>query len=352
MPVEAKGDGDRRSFTHLEAIGRTLAGIAPWLAGTGGDPEEDQLRSRHAELARQSIDAITDPVSPDRCLFTSEAPYTQSLVDAAFLAHAIVRAPNALWEPLEAQVKKRLVADFVSTRRIRPPYNNWLLFAAMIEAALHRVGEAADPMRIDYAFRQHELWYKGDGLYGDGPSFAWDYYNSYVIQPMLLDVIRTIGPQHIDHYEEREARAMARARRYAAIQEMLISPEGTFPAIGRSIAYRTGAFQHLAQIALWDELPEGLPPAQVRCALQAVIERCLSSADNFDSAGWLRIGLYGSQPSLGEHYISTGSLYLCSTVFLPLGLPATHPFWSGADLPWSSRRIWSGENLQADHALH
>ncbi len=26
-------------------------------------------------------------------------------------------------------------------------------------------------MRIDYAVRQHEQWYKGDGTYGDGPDF-------------------------------------------------------------------------------------------------------------------------------------------------------------------------------------
>lgn len=33
-------------------------------------------------------------------------------------------------------------------------------------------------------------------------------------------------------------------------------------------------------------------------------------------------------PHLGESYISTGSLYLASTVLLPLGLPPADPFWS------------------------
>ena len=34
-------------------------------------------------------------------------------------------------------------------------------------------------------------WYKGDGVYGDGPPFHWDYYNSFVIQPMLLNILAT-----------------------------------------------------------------------------------------------------------------------------------------------------------------
>jgi hypothetical protein len=53
-------------------------------------------------------------------------------------------------------------------------------------------------MRVDYALRQHHQWYKGDGAYGDGPYFHWDYYNSFVIQPMLLDVLGVCG----SHYDE------------------------------------------------------------------------------------------------------------------------------------------------------
>ena len=44
--------------------------------------------------------------------------------------------------------------------------------------------------------------------------------------------------------------------------------------------------------------------------------------------GWLTIGLSGHQPSLGEPYISTGSLYLCLCGLLPLGLPPDNEFWS------------------------
>ena len=61
-------------------------------------------------------------------------------------------------------------------------------------------------------------------------------------------------------------RMRERARRYGAILERLVAPDGSFPAIGRSIAYRCGAFHLLAQLALRHELPEGLSPAQARGA--------------------------------------------------------------------------------------
>jgi hypothetical protein len=87
------------------------------------------------------------------------------------------------------------------------------------------------------------------------------------------------------------------------------------------------------------------------CAIAAIIQRTLGANGTFDAAGWLQIGLAGHQPALGEPYISTGSLYLAACVFLPLGLPASDPFWSGPSLPWTSQRIWSGEDVKADHAI-
>ena len=48
-------------------------------------------------------------------------------------------------------------------------------------------------MRRDYAVREYQQWYVGDGVYGDGPHFHWDYYNSFVIHPMLVDVLRNIS---------------------------------------------------------------------------------------------------------------------------------------------------------------
>ena len=347
MPVEQAAGADRRPVTHLEALGRLLAGLAPWIELPADASAEGQLRRKYADLARRAIARAVDPSSPDFMNFTKGG---QPLVDAAFLAQGILRAPGALRESLDAGVATQLVAALESTRAISPGFNNWLLFSATVEAGLAKLGAAWDRVRVDYALRQHDQWYKGDGAYGDGPAFHWDYYNSFVIQPMLLDVLDVVRDESAV-WKEMAGRVQARARRYAAVQERLIAPDGSFPPLGRSIAYRVGAMQLLAQMALRHALPDGVSPAQVRSALTAVIRRSLEAPETFDANGWLQIGFCGHQPGVGESYISTGSLYLCAVGFLPLGLPASDPFWADGAQPWTSVRAWSGRPFPIDRAL-
>lgn len=342
MPVEAApGIDDRPRVTHLEAVGRLLAGIAPWLAL--GEPMSRPL----AELAREGLDAITDPASPDYCNWTK---LNQPLVDAAFLSQGLLRAPTVLWEPLPDRVKANLITALRSTRVIRPAACNWLLFSAMVETALQALGAADwDGMRIDYAVRQHEQWYLGDGVYGDGPHFHWDYYNAFVIQPMLVDIVRSPGVA--GQWGDLLEKIRQRARRFAGVQERMISPEGAFPPIGRSLAYRFGALQGLAQAALLEDLPAGISPAQVREAMTAVIHRMIEAPGTFDDNGWLRIGFCGHQPTVGEPYISTGSLYLCTAGLLPLGLSPDRPFWSAPAEPWTAAKAWGGQAFPIDKSI-
>ncbi|WP_420150327.1 DUF2264 domain-containing protein [Spirosoma sp.] len=348
MPVEsAPGQQEsRNAVSHLEALGRTMAGLAPWLELGADDSPEGRLRQRYLDLARQAIANGVNPQSPDYLNFTKGG---QPLVDAAFLAHGLVRSPK-LWNALRPDEQSNVVKALQASRIIKPGYSNWLLFTAMVEAALLKYTGSGDEVRMDYAIRQHQAWYKGDGAYGDGPDFHWDYYNSFVIQPMLLDVVQVL-------VEAKKAdKAMydtllARAQRYAMIQERLIAPDGSFAAFGRSLAYRCGAFQLLAQIALQKNLPTELSPAQVRSALTAAIHRTMDALNTFDAKGWLQIGLCGHQPAIGETYISTGSLYLCSLAFLPLGLPASDPFWTSPAADWTAKKIWSGQDVKTDHAI-
>jgi hypothetical protein len=350
MPVEAAaGQAEaRRQSTHLEAVGRLLSGLAPWLdAEPGGDAAEEALRNRYREWARLAIRYGTDPQSPDALNFGTNH---QSLVDAAFLALAVLRAPNQLWGKLDGATQQNLVRSLVETRKLQPGFNNWLLFSATIEAFFCKFGQQWDASRIDNALGKLQEWYKGDGVYGDGPWFHWDYYNSFVMQPMMLNILDALRPA-TDRWEALRQPVEARARRYAAIQERLISPEGTFPPIGRSLAYRFGALHHLAQMALRRELPDGIHPAQVRCAMTAVMTRMIAAEGTFDSKGWLTIGFAGHQPAIGEGYISTGSCYLCSAAWLPLGLPATDEFWRAPAEPWTAQKAWSGVDIKNDHAM-
>jgi hypothetical protein len=347
MPVEQAASADRASVTHLEAFGRLLAGIGPWLELGADASPEGARRGKYAALTRAAVARAVDPASPDALNFTHGS---QPLVDAAFLAQGLLRARRSVLAPLDDRTKDHLVTALESTRTITPGYNNWLLFSAMVEAGLAALGARSDSVRVDYALRQHDAWYKGDGAYGDGPSFHWDYYNSFVIHPMLIDLLEAFRDAQ-PAWKGLAPRVEERARRYAAVQERLIAPDGSFPPLGRSLAYRCGAFHLLAQSALRHALPEGVPPAQVRGALASVIRRTLDAPDTFDAGGWLRIGFCGHQPGVGETYISTGSLYLCAVAFLPLGLPASDPFWSAPAEPWTQQRAWSGRPFVIDHAI-
>ena len=347
MPVRETGKGGRRRFTYLEALGRTMTGMAPWLELGPDETPEGKLRDHYIQLSVRSIANAVNPKAPDYMNFDAES---QPLVDAAFLAQALLRAPKQLWGNLAEQDRSNLVRALKATRRIKPANNNWLLFSAMIEAALWQFTGECEMQPIQTAVAKHLDWYKGDGVYGDGPEFHWDYYNSYVIQPMLLEVLRVCADKK-HPLGEKYGLILERARRYAAVEERLISPEGSFPILGRSSAYRFGAFQALSQIALLHLLPPTTKPGAVRAGLTAVIRRMIEAPGTFDSAGWLRIGAVGSQPSLAEDYISTGSLYLCTAGLLHLGLPPTDPFWTDPEEPWTQKRIWSGTDTKADHAI-
>jgi hypothetical protein len=349
MPVEAPhgNAADRRQYTYLEAFGRLLCGIAPWLEGGASEGAEGTLRRQFAEWARMGLDAATDPGSPDFMNFNQGS---QPVVDAAFLALAIVRAPTELWHKLEAKTQKQVTAALASSRVIRPGYNNWLLFSAMVEAALSFMGAQWDQMRVDYAIRSVDSWYKGDGVYGDGPPLHWDYYNSFVLHPLLLAVLDGVGKAS-PAWNALAPVMLARAQRYAEIQERLIGPEGSFPPTGRSLCYRFGAFHLLADMAWRRQLPASIAPAQVRSGLTAVMRRMMEAPGTFDAKGWLTVGFCGHQPEMAEAYISTGSCYLCAAAWLPLGLAATDPFWADAGAAWTAKKAWSGEAVHADHAL-
>ncbi|HAT10039.1 MAG TPA: hypothetical protein DCS97_05465 [Planctomycetes bacterium] len=349
MVVERRADhdGDGRP-SALEALARTLAGIAPWLELDGLDGAEAALQARMRGLATAAIDRWSDPASGDHMPLDAGR---NALVEAGFLGHALVRSPFVLGGGLAASVRDRVVGQLSASRRWLAYHNNWYCFSGMAEAGIAVLGGEADQLRLAAALRQHEAWYLGDGHYGDGEHFHADYYNSYVMHPMLLDLSRATGENHHGWPKQRPA-ILARARRYAAIQERMVAPDGSFPVIGRSIAYRCGAFQLLAQCALQDLLPEDVAPAQVRTALEAVQARTLDPAGNWRADGFLAIGLCAAQPGLGESYISTGSCYLATTALLPLGLPPAHPFWTDGPQPYTGLAIWSGENRPADHALH
>lgn len=346
-------DGRDQRVAYLEAFGRLAAGIAPWLALASEDRGEEAARSRLREQVLSSFAHAVDPASPDYLLWRAEG---QPLVDSAFFTNALLRAPKALWDPLDTQTKRRIVEEIKGLRRVSPPYTNWLLFAAMNEAFLLSIGEDWDPMRIDLAIRKLNEWYVGDGWYADGERFHFDYYGSYVIHPMLVEILEVLVATGAK-FNRLDAtallqQAMRRMQRYGECLERMIGPEGAYPPIGRSLTYRTAVFQPLALLALRKKLPPSLPEGQARAATLAAQRIIFSAPTNFNAQGYLTIGFAGHQPGLGDPYSNAGSMYIAASSFLALGLPSDDSYWTAPAQPWTMRRAFTGAAFAKDHYIN
>jgi hypothetical protein len=352
LEVSPTWDGRDKGVTYLECFGRLIAGVAPWLALPDDGTPEGVARKRLREAALQSYVHSVDPKSPDYLLWKGPG---QTLVDSAYFTNALMRAPKQLWEPLDATTKRRIIAEIKSLRRIEPPYINWMLFAAMNEAWLLSIGEEYDPMRMNVAIRKVNEWYVGDGWIKDGESFHFDYYCSYVMYPMLVEILEVLAEKKGVFWNGKPdqllAQAMKRMQRYGEHLERFISPQGTWPPIGRSLTYRTAVFQPLALLAWRKQLPKSLPEGQVRAALDAAHRAIWTNPGNFNADGYLTIGFNGHQPELGDWYSNNGSMYIASEGFLALGLPATDSFWTSPAQDWTQKRAFSGAKFAKDYAV-
>jgi hypothetical protein len=343
-------DGRNPKVAYMECFGRLIDGLAPWLSLPNESTVEGRLRGRLREEALASYTHSVDPKSGDYLLWNAEG---QPLVDSAFFTSALLRAPRTLWEPRESSTKRRVVEHVQGLRRVSPPYTNWLLFAAMNEAFLLSVGAQWDPMRIELALRKFGEWYVGDSWYADGERFHFDYYNSFVIHPMLTLILETLAARDI-RFQSRlpipdlHSVQIKRMQRHAEQMERLVGFNGELPPIGRSLTYRTAAHQVLGLLAWRKQLPASLPEGQARAATVAAQRRIFGDPTNFDEQGFLTLGFSCHQPSLANIYSNAGSMYIASESLLALGRAADDSYWICESLPWTTRLAYSGGEFPQD----
>lgn len=335
----------RNQSQYLEAVGRIVCGIASWIELGSDDTKEGRLRKGYIVLTVRAIGNLVNPRAHDYSDFGAER---QGLVDAAYLCQGLLRAPK-LWEALGKEVQQNLLSEVKKTRHIIPTKNNWLLFAAMVEAFLLEYDNDYNKKRLLTGVKKFiNDYYIGDGFYGDGSHFTMDHYNSYVIHPMLTDILQVMHTHGLNITDKYYQKHLPRYQRYVAIQERMISPEGAYPIFGRTLICRFGTFHALAQAAFLKLLPNNLPSAQVRCGLYAVLKRHMETSTNFDKNGFLTVGFNGAQERMAESYVSSGSSYHCCTLFLPLGLSEQDHFWTDKDQDWTALKAFKGVEFAAD----
>ncbi len=347
MPIEA-ANIESQKIAHLQAFARVFNGISSWLEMGPDSSDEGQIREKYIRL---TLKAIINAVNPNNSDYIFIVGSKQSLVEVALFAQGLLRSRNEIWLNLPMDVQARIIHELKNTRNIAPYENHWLLYTSIIEAALLEFTGECDKERLTYGIQKfRDEFYAGDGIYCDGKSFEAGFFNSMFIHPIINDILAVMRKYGLSDGEFLDVQLM-RSSRLSAQLERSISPEGTYPVVGKALAYRCGVFHSLAQATLLQILPRNIDPAQVRSALTKILISQFNDNKNFSPDGWLLIGLNGSQIDLAEDKISTGSLYLCCSVFLPLGLPANDVFWKSPSAEWSSLKAWNGNQIQPDQSI-
>ena len=353
MEIETGPLWDHRDVNlgYIECFGRLMAGMAPWLSLPPDNSPEGEQRQLMLDMALEGYKNAVDPLSPDYLKWEGHPHF---LVDAAYFAESFIKGFDTIWCKLDETTRSRYIEKFIHLRTILPYYNNWLLFSAVIETFINKATGNGDKYRIIQALRKIEEWYVGDGWYSDGPDFAFDYYNSFVIQPMYVECLMELESQGWGKAVLTKGltiqKAIKRLQRFGCITERLISPEGMFPVVGRSITYRSAVLHSLSYLTYIDNLPDSLSYGQVRSAMTAVLANFFCGSQNYNSKGFLQLGFNGHQVDVADRYTNSGSLYIASLAFLPLGLPESHSFWTLPNEDWTSKKAWGGMHFSIDRA--
>ena len=324
-------DNRNRKVLYMECFGRLMAGVAPWLTLPDDATAEGKQRKQLREWALASYKNAVDPQSPDYLCWGIGG---QNLVDAAYIAESFLRAYDTLWKPLDEVTKQRYLKEFAKLRHIDPPYTNWLLFSSTIESFMAKAVKAKH--QIPTVIARDLLRIK-------------TYSGLYFCARRTTAMVDAKVNSRLD-YQKYYDRELRRCQKYSIILERFISPEGTFPAFGRSIPYRMATMQPLALMAWYQKLPKDLSNGQVRAALTKVLHRMFDQENNFNEKGYLSIGFCGNtQKNVADWYTNNGSLYMTTLAFMPLGLPADHPFWTDAAQPWTQVKAWNNQQFPKDH---
>ncbi len=301
---------------ELEGFARPLWGLVPLAAGGGTFTEWD--------LYRCGLASGTNPDHPE--YWGAPVDRDQRLVEMAAIGFALAVVPHEIWEPLQPQARDNLARWLGTINRVGIVDNNWLFFRVLVNLGLAHVGAKHDEAAMHAALDRLEQFYLGDGWYSDGPTAQRDYYIAFAMHYYGLLYATLAGqrdPQRAERFRERAA---------AFAQDFVhwFAADGAALPFGRSLTYRfaQGSFWGALAFADVEALPWGVLKG---LALRHL--RWWSRQPIFQSDGTLSIGYAYPNLNMAEQYNSPGSPYWALKFFLPLALPATHPFWEAEEAP-------------------
>jgi hypothetical protein len=222
----------------------------------------------------------------------------------------------------------------------------------MVEAAVWELEGRTDTHfdLIKAVISSQRLRFAGTEAAADGTIEA--DYRGYLVQPMVVMILQ-IAERKRNQLAAYLPEVLERGRRTTASLEERISADGALPVVGPSSAHRFAAYFQLSNGALDGQLDSSVAPSAVRSAVTTAARRMLESPVLVDDEGWLQPDptTYGARAD--EPFYTGGSLYVCLTGLVHLGLPETDPFWSDAPVDWTARRqMTAGGPHSAEPAAH
>lgn len=304
-----------RAAADLEGFARPLWGLVPLAAGGG--------RFEHWELYRRGLANGCDPAHPEYW-----GPVTgtdQRMVELAAIGLGLRLVPEHIWDPLDSTAKAN-VANYLLAARVHPyANNNWKFFRILVDLGLERCGIDFDHTLTSTYLDELDGFYLGDGWYRDGVVRRVDHYI-----PFAMHFYGLIFSCLHKGEDERAARYRDRARLFARDIRHWFDEDGGVLAFGRSLTYRyaCGAIWGALAYADVDALPWGEIKGHYLRHL-----RWWSKLPIADRDGVLSVGYGYPNLFMSESYNSAGSPYWAFKAFLPLALPADHPFWTAEEQP-------------------
>jgi hypothetical protein len=299
----------------MEALSRTLWGVAPLIAGGGAYPGLATLLKLIAEGL--------DPSSPG--YWGALGNKDQKLVELSAIAFALLIAKETFWDGLGGATQKRLVSWLSSAQKQAYPPGNWLYFRMMVLFALRKLGAPVDETQASADLAFLDGCYRGDGWFEDGPEGCYDYYNPWGFH--FYGLLYGVFAGKRD--PERAARYLDAARRFLPRFAGWFREDGSHIPYGRSLTYRFAAVSAFSACAFAGEeiLPWGVLKGLVLRSL-----RYWFSLPILDRAGVLSVGFGYPNQIMAETYNAPGSPYWGLKAYLPLALTESHPFWQAEEL--------------------
>lgn len=314
-----------RAACDLEGFARPLFGIAPLVAGGA--------QFNHWEVYRTGLANGTDPSHPE--YWGRVVDKDQRHVEATALGYALLLVPEHIWEPLSETAKKNVTQWLLESRNTVHANNNHKFFRVIVDLGLENVGVSVDEAMTEEYLQDLESLYIADGWYRDGGDTGdtrrIDYYNPFAMHyyGLLYAVYRPRDTNRAQRFRER-------ARQFASQYIHWFAATGANVPYGRSLIYRQAVVAFWGALALANE--ETLPWGVIKGLYLRNLRWWATQPIARRGDGLLTLGYAYPNQLIMERYSSTGSPWWAMKAFVPLCLPADHPFWTAEELPMPVRQ--------------